>query len=200
VAGRGLNVFAVATAAVGLACAVALTVIIGVSVLPVDYRVWPPGADDRKRRVYTTLSRTFLLAMLVTAALDWGTWMLPWPARVVGAAVFVGGFLFFARSGVDLGEETRGTAGELRTDGLYRYTRNPQVVAGVVTFVGIGLLADSALVAGLVAALLCWLPATVFAEEPWLQEQYGEPYDEYRRDVPRFVGTRTVRQALAALR
>lgn len=192
--------FAFAAAAVALACAVALTVIVAVSVLPVDYRVWPPGDDDRKRRVYTTLSRTFLLATLATAALDWGSWVLPWPARVVGAAVFVAGFLFTARSGANLGEETRGTVGELRTGGLYRYTRNPQVVGYVVTFVGLGLLADSVLVAGLVGTVVVWLPATVFAEEPWLHEQYGESYDEYRRGVPRFVGTRTVRRALSALR
>jgi protein-S-isoprenylcysteine O-methyltransferase Ste14 len=185
---------------VGLACSAALTVGVWTSVLPVGDRLWPPGDDDRKFRVYTTFTRGFLLATLATAALSWGTGALPSAARVAGAVVLVVGLVITTRGGADLGEETKGHAGDLKTDGVYRYTRNPQVVGYLVTFAGLMLLADSRLVAGLVAAMLLWFPTTVFAEEPWLREQYGEPYERYCEDVPRFVGVRTVRRLVDALR
>jgi protein-S-isoprenylcysteine O-methyltransferase Ste14 len=35
-----------------------------------------------------------------------------------------------------------------------------------------------------------------FAEEPWLRKQYGPAYEQYYRDVPRFVGLRTARTVL----
>jgi protein-S-isoprenylcysteine O-methyltransferase Ste14 len=186
--------------AVGLVCSAALAVGVWVSVLPVGYRFWPPGDDERKRRTYMGFTWGFLLATVATAVLSWGGGPLRWSARLAGAVVLVVGLAVTTRGGADLGEETKGHAGDLQTDGVYRYTRNPQVVGYLVTFAGLMLLADSRLVAGLVAAMLLWFPATVFAEEPWLREQYGEAYERYCEDVPRFVGVRTLRRLVAALR
>jgi hypothetical protein len=40
----------------------------------------------------------------------------------------------------------------------------------------------------------------VFAEEPWLREQYGEAHEACCADVPRFVGVRSARRLLEDLR
>ena len=186
---------------VGVCCSVAVTTGLAVSILPVEYRFWPSGDDDRKLRGYLLCTRGFLLALFVTAALDWQSGPLPRLASgIVGAAVLAGGLAVAFQGGVDLGEEeTRGRIGELRTDGIYRYTRNPQVVGFVAAFAGTALLANSVLAGALAVMVAVWLPLTIVAEEPWLREQYGEAYVEYCRDVPRFVGLRTVRRVVAVL-
>jgi protein-S-isoprenylcysteine O-methyltransferase Ste14 len=63
----------------------------------------------------------------------------------------------------------------------------------LVGLVGIALLADSLFVAALAALHVAWVLLLPFAEERWLREQFGDEYDEYVEQVPRFVGWRTLR-------
>jgi len=35
-----------------------------------------------------------------------------------------------------------------------------------------------------------------FAEEPWLREQYGQEYDEYRKRISRFIGRDLVKKLI----
>ena len=44
--------------------------------------------------------------------------------------------------------------------------------------------------------LLSWVLATPFVEEPWLAERHGAEYATYRREVPRFIGLRGLRETL----
>ena len=71
--------------------------------------------------------------------------------------------------------------------GPYRFSRNPQYVGDFFIFAGISIIANSELV--LVTHMLTSLVFLVapLAEEPWLEEQYGEQYISYRRDVTRFL-------------
>ncbi len=71
--------------------------------------------------------------------------------------------------------------------GLYRFARNPMYV-GVLTIVGgVALLAGSPLL-GLYLVLLAvgFHLRVVFHEEPWLAKQFGERWERYARDVPRW--------------
>ena len=111
--------------------------------------------------------------------------------------MFVGGILIALESIRELGlDETEGVEGDLRTGGLYRYSRNPQYVGDIIMTVGFMLLTNSRLVIFLGAVHLAYYVLLPFAEEPWLQDQYGEKYREYREAVPRFVGMRTFEQIL----
>jgi len=77
---------------------------------------------------------------------------------------------------------------ELRTDGIYAYTRNPQSV-GFITFIVGALLAVNSrklAVHGLLTAVIYVL--FPFAKEPWLREHYGEEYEAYCDRTPRFIG------------
>ena len=82
---------------------------------------------------------------------------------------------------------TSGLKGGFISAGPYRFTRNPQYLGDIVFFVGVGVIANSAYlwIAHLLLALV--FVVAPLTEEPWLEEQYGEAYREYRRRVPRFL-------------
>ena len=73
------------------------------------------------------------------------------------------------------------------SSGPYRFTRNPQYLGDIVCFIGVSVIANSLLL--WITHLLITLVFVVvpLAEEPWLEEQYGEKYREYRGRVRRFL-------------
>jgi protein-S-isoprenylcysteine O-methyltransferase Ste14 len=78
----------------------------------------------------------------------------------------------------------------LVTDGIYRWTRNPQNAMLIVVYGCLAFAADSAPTYLLCAAMMAVYVLMVLAEEPWLEAAYGEPYRRYCNDVPRFFNWR----------
>ena len=77
---------------------------------------------------------------------------------------------------------------ELVIAGLYRYVRNPIYVGAMLFQVGFILWFGSALV--IVYALFFFLGFNVLIliiEEPVLRNQFGAAYEEYCRNVPRWI-------------
>ncbi|PSQ47877.1 hypothetical protein BRD15_06425 [Halobacteriales archaeon SW_6_65_15] len=183
--------------AVGALSTSVLVSAMAVTIASDSYRFWPPGDDALKFQLYRGCSLTFVLSFVVTGYLDWNAGPLPWPtSAVVGGGLFVIGMAIAREGGVDLGvAETRGQVGELQTDGVYRYSRNPQTVGYAIVFVSGALLSNSILVAILAVFGVAWLFLAVLVEESWLREQYGEAYEDYFREVPRFVGLRSITRA-----
>ncbi len=68
----------------------------------------------------------------------------------------------------------------LVAEGLYRYSRNPMYLGVLLTIFGQGLISYGLIV------WICFHTVVVLLEEPQLRKQNGEPYDEYRRKVPRW--------------
>ncbi|QKG93229.1 isoprenylcysteine carboxylmethyltransferase family protein [Halorubrum salinarum] len=189
----GLIAFAVAAG-----CLLGLSALMVVSLLAPERRLWPAGDDDRKRRLYLAFSRPLLPAVFATGVLDWnaGPLAAPWHLGVGAVGVLIA-FAVLNRSAVDLGEAaTEGREDELRTEGLYRYTRNPQNVGYVLLFAAYAVLANSPLVGALAVATAAFSVFQVLAEETWLRDVYGDAYDEYCERVPRFVGVRTLTRVL----
>ena len=78
--------------------------------------------------------------------------------------------------------------GQLRTTGLYRYSRNPQLVGGFLLVTGYALLWPTWM--GLLWAGL-WIPIAhwmVAAEEEHLRAVFGAEYESYCRRTPRYIG------------
>ncbi len=72
--------------------------------------------------------------------------------------------------------------------GLYRYTRNPMYVGVLSTILGFSLLYQALPV--LLYALVVLLAFNLFVmlyEEPHLTREFGEPYQDYRRRVGRWL-------------
>ena len=123
------------------------------------------------------------------AVLDWNTG--PWtsnlrfalalPVAGLGAAFVTWGI---ATLGV---KNTSALRDRFVAAGPYLISRNPQYVGDFLLFVGISIAANSpaAWVTHLLASLVLLLAP--FAEEPWLEEQYGSDYREYRQRVPRYL-------------
>ena len=76
----------------------------------------------------------------------------------------------------------------LVTDGWYAYTRHPLLLGVVLILLGEAVFFSSPWL--LVYALAYWLWLTLFVvlrEEPDLRRTFGEAFDDYCRDVPRWI-------------
>jgi protein-S-isoprenylcysteine O-methyltransferase Ste14 len=154
-------------------------------------RVWPPPSRASWQYWYTWVFT--VLGMFGTATLgilDWNTFSLPQWLRVAGGLLAVSGTVFALWGVRELGARaTQGLGGELATTGPYRYSRNPQYVGDIALLLGFGLLCNSAVTLAAVALGSVWFALAPFAEEPWLRERLGSPYEEYARHAPRFLGS-----------
>ena len=76
----------------------------------------------------------------------------------------------------------------LLAQGIYRYTRNPMYVGMTLNLVGLGFLLGNLWLVLLAAAFLVVVHYTsVLPEEAYLDEKFGEPYREYRKQVRRYL-------------
>lgn len=112
-----------------------------------------------------------------------GTWfklvidLLAW-------AAFFGGLTFRLWPTLYVGARKTST---LVTEGPYSICRNPLYVGSLLTAVSAGLFLKSLLfVAALVLVTVCYVLATIPAEEKKLREIHGRVYDEYCQRTPRY--------------
>ncbi len=85
------------------------------------------------------------------------------------------------------------TPSYLLVRGPYRFTRNPTYEAAIAIWFGWTVFYGSAAVlVGLAAIWTAVEFAVVPFEERRLEQRWGGAYREYRRQVPRWIGSRTV--------
>ncbi|WP_299649956.1 isoprenylcysteine carboxylmethyltransferase family protein [uncultured Tateyamaria sp.] len=155
-----------------------------------ERRLWPP-------KEYTALTPilvwvpTFTLfgTMIAVGVMEWGSWSIPAAIRYsLGGTLIVLGNLGVWSEVLKFGvDQTGGAPGNLRTSGLYRYSRNPQYVSDMMIVLGWTLMSASPNALLIASASIVVLAAAPFAEEPWLVDQYGEEYQTYRLTVGRFL-------------
>jgi protein-S-isoprenylcysteine O-methyltransferase Ste14 len=79
----------------------------------------------------------------------------------------------------------------LVTRGALAHSRNPLYLGTVLAAVGAGLALDAVLVVGYAALLwLVYHLLVVYREEPELRAAFGEEYERYRAEVPRWLPRR----------
>jgi protein-S-isoprenylcysteine O-methyltransferase Ste14 len=71
--------------------------------------------------------------------------------------------------------------------GPYKYSRNPMALGGFLTLVGQALVYYSPSLLGIAVlfGIIVYFNA-MFVEEPELRKRFGEPYEAYLKQVPRF--------------
>lgn len=171
--------------------------------LNVKWRIWPaPPAGSIKSFCFWTLFRTLNVAVLVLAIERFLTTLSgpALPFRVALAAISAIAGLAYASALWSLGRKaTYCQASGLATEGIYRWTRNPQYATAIAAFATLGLAAaswDATLLAG---ALVIVYVLMAIAEEPWLKKRYGSAYAAYKAEVPRFFNVRHAAKTLAGI-
>lgn len=134
----------------------------------------------------------FTLAFAISTlllVLDWNTWVISSNLRfIIGIPATLIGALLVSWGIATLGlQNTSGVKDRFISAGPYTFTRNPQYLADIILFAGLALIANSQYL--LIAHLLLMMvfAITPLTEEPWLEEQYGEQYIEYKRRTSRFL-------------
>lgn len=152
-------------------------------------RVWPPVEATAGLKIRVWLATTLIFAAAFTLGLmDWNRldwlvfirWGIGLPLIIIGNLVVWGGV---AKIGI---EATSGEATGLKTDGLYSWSRNPQYMADIAILLGWVVLSASLWAMPVLLLGLVVLLVAPFAEEPWLQQQYGTAYRDYKMTVRRY--------------
>jgi len=105
-------------------------------------------------------------------------------AAAIGALLRVWGAAYLGYTIVHHGEMQGGT---VMAAGPYRYMRNPLYVGGWFVMVAISLLMPPTGALFTIVLMTIHFLRLILGEEAFLAAQIGEPYDEYRRLVPRLV-------------
>ncbi len=125
--------------------------------------------------------------LFIVTSWNTGVWASPLRFWIAVPMVFIG--VAFLTWGIrTLGtKNTSGLHDGFVAKGPYLVSRNPQYVGDFFIFTGVIIFANSGeVLATHLLTILVFAIAPV-AEEPWLHEQYGEKYDDYRTRVPRFL-------------
>lgn len=187
---------ALVTALLGVAFVAEVAVIgaLAVSAYPHLPRIWPPGERDWRFWFYWGAVGVVGVSMGAVGILEADP-LLETPLRWLGVGMVVTGLAVGVWAARQLRLETSvGLAGELHTEGPYRYSRNPQLVGIAVALVGAVLVVHARAFTVGVLPTFVWVWLLPRAEEPWLKERFGAAYERYREEVPRFVGWRSVRR------
>ena len=72
------------------------------------------------------------------------------------------------------------------TDGLYKFSRNPQWVTFAVVMIGFSLMVGSWTVLALLTVRIVMNHFRILGEERALEDQYGDSYRAYKNAVPRY--------------
>jgi protein-S-isoprenylcysteine O-methyltransferase Ste14 len=106
---------------------------------------------------------------------------------VAGTTVLLGAFARFAFEGIGTPAPVAPTE-RLVIGGAYRYVRNPMYLAVGTVILGQALLLGRAVVLAYLAVFGLAVEAFVrLYEEPTLAGRYGDDYQRYREDVPRWL-------------
>ncbi len=155
-----------------------------------DRRIWPPPYQHSWQ--YSLTWACFYVVFGINIALmflDWNSWIFKSNLRfIIGIPIALLGGLLAAWGVVALGvKNSLGLKSGFVSSGPYRLTRNPQYVGDIILFVGVSMIANSLLLWITHALLILVFIIAPMTEESWLEDQYGQVYREYRREIPRFL-------------
>lgn len=158
------------------------------------FTFWPPPTKNSwQNRAFISLFRVMVYGLVILTALHIATsdtWSPDWPFVMGVMLVIIGFGLGFAAT-FGLGWRNAFGAKEgLRTDGLFRYSRNPIYVATWIGLSGWALITPDPIIIIVLALWAVGYLLAIFLEERWLTSQYGAAYQVYCQKVPRFAGVR----------
>jgi protein-S-isoprenylcysteine O-methyltransferase Ste14 len=148
----------------------------------VRQRLYDRADWTRQQRTISAISGPFALVGIVLITLT--PLKLGQPIFLVGTLIYLGGFLAFVRSLFDF---KNAPAGKPATDGLYRWSRNPQWVAFALVVLSTGLMVGSFAAIGFLSVRIALNHARILGEERACIQAYGDAYLDYMQKVPRYI-------------
>ena len=147
-------------------------------------------------RIFVPPPLVFVAALVLGLAVDGRLaapppaplWLLAASALLIlgGLALPLAGLLIFLRRGARA-EPWQGTD-VMVTGGVYRFTRNPMYLGFALVYAGLAVMFRSPAAGLLLVPVLVIIDRLVIArEEAYLARRFGAGYDEYRRNVRRWV-------------
>lgn len=173
-----------------LASGIAIFLSLLVSLAWPQRRIWPPpGRRSWQFAATWTFYTINIGGAILLGLLDWDSYTFSnWIRYPIGLLFIVGG-LGLAFWGIrTLGwHRTSGLKDSVARGGPYEFTRNPQYVGDALALLGYAILVNSSLVWVVnLLGILCFR-ITPFTEEPWLADQYGQAYRDYKQEIPRYL-------------
>jgi protein-S-isoprenylcysteine O-methyltransferase Ste14 len=124
-------------------------------------------------------------------------WALVWlytetPTQIIGLVLVVIGALaaFGTMAWFGIRRAMGLLVDRLVTNGVYRFSRNPQIVGGALMALGAALQSGTWYAAGWLVVYAVMGHLMVMSEEEHLLAVYGEEYRQYYQKTPRYLGVR----------
>lgn len=174
---------------------VSITLLTAVSILVLRYLVRRDYLQRGQLKVPTSILQALVFFVYggfpyVYLPGDWPTSNVNLPLRFIGLTSLTIGllimFIGIYRLGIlrSFGLHTD----VLKETNYYRISRNPQVLGCVLYLIGFFILWPSWYALGWSASLLVILHVMVLTEEEHLRNIFGQDYDQYCKNVPRYLG------------
>jgi len=111
----------------------------------------------------------------------------PLATNVAAVVLVLLGRAVTLHSVLTLRRSARRGSGGLRTDGLFRYSRNPGLVGMYAFVLGLWLAAPSLIMLAGIVAYVVYMDFKVRMEEDFLGNTVGDAYRAYQRRTPRYL-------------
>jgi protein-S-isoprenylcysteine O-methyltransferase Ste14 len=138
--------------------------------------------EKGEKRAFVTymVVQLLLLAYSIFLPLKLGTgWFY------AGLTIYLVGLVMFLTAIVNIATTPQG---QPFTQGMYRYSRNPMLFAGLIIFVGVSVASASWVFLLLSVIVMIAQTYQVIAEERGCLVTYGGKYQEYLNRTPRWIG------------
>jgi len=102
-----------------------------------------------------------------------------------GLLIYLAGLAIFLTAIVNIATTP---ASQLFIKGVYRFSRHPMYIAGLIIHMGVGIACASWIFLLLTVVIIALQNSQAAAEERGCLETYGEAYREYMNRTPRWIG------------
>jgi protein-S-isoprenylcysteine O-methyltransferase Ste14 len=147
----------------------------------VKKRLYDRSIWDKKTKIITAIGKLFSFANIIMIFL--ATIQFDTIEFVIGTVLYLVGLIGL---GIAIINYRNAPLNKPITSGLYRISRNPQMVMIYVMFAGMVLVVASWINLIFLSFSIICSHFSILGEEKALIEQYGKSYQEYKKKVPRY--------------
>ncbi|TFF95630.1 MAG: hypothetical protein EU547_07320, partial [Promethearchaeota archaeon] len=147
----------------------------------VKKRLYDRSLWNKKTKIITTIGKLFSLINIILILFS--TLQIGTIEFIIGNILYVFGLVLLVTSIVNF---RNAPLDKPIKNGLYKYSRNPQMISIYILFLGMVFIIGSWLNLLLFFIMIICSHFSILGEENSLEEQYGESYLEYKEEIPRY--------------